>query len=76
MMEEFIGMDIKAVHKKDSKMIKGKIIDETRNMLVIRTKNGDKKIIKSQYIINFLKNDFSFDGKNIIGRPEERIGKW
>ena len=39
---ELIGRNAKVIGKN----IQGKIIDETKNMLVIKTKEGIKKIIK------------------------------
>lgn len=73
MKSELIGL--KAVVC--GKNIEGKIIDETKNMLIIECKEKIKKAIKKG-------NDFEFEldgqklkieGKMLVGRPEERIKK-
>lgn len=45
-----IGSNIEIAESKNKSLIgiKGKIIDETKNIIVIETKKGVKKIIKSQ----------------------------
>jgi len=54
--------------------ISGKIIDETRNMIYIRTKEDIKKIPKkgSKFEIYIDKWE-KVDGDRIIYRPEDRI---
>ncbi len=74
---ELIGMQVSVADSKNSsnKKIKGKIIDETKNIFTIKTKDGRKKIIKNQNKIEFdLKNKkMTVDGKLLVGRPEDRI---
>ena len=69
--EEFIGKETEI--RWNSKVFRGKVIDETKNTLTIRTENGDKKILKntSKIIIN----NQIIQGEKIIKRPEDRIKK-
>lgn len=55
----------------------GKIIDETKNMLIIETKKGIKKIPKKGKIFEFKYKGkkIKIEGNFLIGRPEERIKK-
>jgi len=76
---ELIGSEIKVISSKNQNLenVEGRIIDETRNMIIIDTKNGIKKIIKSQakMEINLKGRKIEIDGKELVGRPEERIKK-
>ncbi len=74
---ELIGLEVEI---KDSKNrcnigIKGRIIDETKNMLTIETKKGEKKLLKNQnrFVFKINKKRIAVDGKLLHGRPEERI---
>ncbi|MHC1609789.1 MAG: ribonuclease P protein subunit [Candidatus Methanofastidiosia archaeon] len=52
--------------------IKGTIIDETTNMIIIEDKRGlIKRLIKKNIIIEI--NGVQIDGMTLIGRPENRI---
>ena len=56
--------------------IKGQVIYETRNTLVIRTKKGDSIIPKEKRVFLFrLPNnrEVTVIGDRLIGRPEERV---
>lgn len=72
---ELIGKTILVAEAENetNKGIEGEVIDETRNMLVIQTKNKTKKLIKKQITIKF--NNITIEGEEIIGRIEERIKK-
>lgn len=48
--------------------ITGTVIDETRNMLILDTK---RKLIKENIVIEV--DGTVLDGKDIIGKPENRI---
>ncbi|MEK6951579.1 MAG: ribonuclease P protein subunit [Nanoarchaeota archaeon] len=76
---ELIGSEIKVISSTNHNLenIEGKVIDETRNMIIIDTKNGIKKIIKNQakMEINLKGRKIEIDGKELVGRPEERIKK-
>ena len=72
---EFIGLQTRIISSTDKNIenIKGKIINETKNMLIIHTKNGVKKIPKR--IATFEINDAIVKGRRIGYRPEDRIRK-
>lgn len=76
---ELIGLDIEIVKAKNQSLIglKGKIIDETKNTLIIEHKNKTKKLLKDQITINikFPKKTIQVNGKLLLGRSEERIKK-
>ena len=73
--QEFIGLKAKVLESSDASLegIEGVIIDETKNMLIIETKKGIKKIAKDIAIFEI--NGNIVDGKKIKYRPEDRIGK-
>mgnify|MGYP001571746500 CR=1 FL=1 len=76
---ELIGLDVEIVESKNKILegLKGKIIDESKNMLVLEVGNKTKKIIKSQVKLKMIinKRKFIIDGKLLVGRPEERLKK-
>jgi RNase P/RNase MRP subunit p29 len=69
--KELIGMNVKIIGTK----IQGKIIDETKNMLTIKTKEGKKKVIKKNNKMGFTIGDemIMIEGDKLVGRPEERV---
>jgi len=80
LQHEFIGLDAKVVRSThpDYVGITGKVIDETRNTLVIRHKNKDKVVIKNTAVFHFILSDgtiVEIEGNAIVGRPENRIKK-
>ncbi|RLF36543.1 MAG: ribonuclease P protein subunit [Thermoplasmata archaeon] len=72
---ELIGLNVKIIESENSfnKGIKGKIIDETKNMFIIKTKETRKKIIKDQCVFEFKGKNIQINGKSLSTRPEERI---
>jgi len=72
---ELIGLAIEIVEAKNASLngLKGKIIDETKNMFVIKTKNATKNIIKNQVKMKI--NGIIINGEELVGRSEERIKK-
>lgn len=65
---------IKAANKTD-KGQKGKVIDETKNTITIKTKEGNKKFIKNTIIfkIKTKHEETIIDGKTITKRSYDRI---
>jgi len=58
--------------------INGKVIDETRNTLVISYKEKEKTVVKDVAVFHFTLPDgtmVEIDGKSIVGRPENRVKK-
>ncbi len=67
-----IGSCIEVVESKNKNLVglKGKVIDETKNIIVVES-NGTKKIIKSQVIIKI--DGKLVDGKSMVGHLKDRI---
>lgn len=58
--------------------IKGTVADETKNLLVMETEKGEKKIPKKNSIFLFTlpdKTKLKVNGSLLAMRPEERISK-
>ncbi len=76
---ELIGLDVEVVDStnKDLCGLKGKVVDETRSLIVLATNKGEKKILKKDATFMFkLENEkVEVDGKVLVGRPEERLKK-
>ena len=55
----------------------GVVIDETKNMIIIKSDNRVKKFIKKNNLFEFVIRDksVSIDGKKLSARPEDRIRK-
>lgn len=74
---ELIGLETQIVDSSNKSLVglSGKIIDETKFMLIIETKNGTKMIPKQHNNWKFTANDQEcvIDGKIISKRPEDRI---
>jgi ribonuclease P protein subunit POP4 len=74
---ELIGLTIWVIDSENASNIgiKGTIINETKHMLMIKTKGEVKKIIKKQntLIFKIAKENIKINGKKLVGRPEERI---
>lgn len=77
---ELIGLDIEVVdsRNKSENGTHGKVIDETRNTLLIKTEAGEKKIAKENAKFMFTLPDSRkviVDGDLLVGKPEARIQK-
>ena len=68
---ELIGTKVQVV----GTGIKGRIIDETKNMFLIKTHNTKKKVIKKNhnFILSFPQYKVKINGNLIALRPEDRI---
>jgi ribonuclease P protein subunit POP4 len=78
--QELIGLNAKVVRSSHPGYvgIEGKVLNETRNTIVILHEDKKKIIIKNTSVFNFTMPDgtvVEIDGKAIIGRPEDRIKK-
>ncbi len=73
---EFIGNEIKVTNSKNKSLIglKGKIIDETKNMFVL---DNGKKIIKSEctFKMKIKGKNVEINGKVLVAKPEDRVKK-
>jgi ribonuclease P protein subunit POP4 len=72
---ELIGREVCMVKLSGGKTFQGKIIDETKNTVVVKTKNQKKRLIKATYAFEFELDGkkLRVDGKYFLKRPEERI---
>ena len=78
--QELIGLNAKVIRSSHPGYvgIEGKVLDETRNTILILHKNRKKNVIKNTTVFNFTMPDgtiVEIDGKTIVGRPEDRIKK-
>ena len=59
-------------------MVKGLVVDETKNMLIIANDSGKKRISKENVTYGFTQSDGTFieiNGRQLLGRLVDRIGK-
>jgi ribonuclease P protein subunit POP4 len=75
----FIGLNAKVAKSSNPDYVdlEGKVIDETRNTIII-SNDKEKTIIKDVTVFHFTLPDgtiVEIDGKSIVGRPENRIKK-
>ena len=78
---ELIGLNTNVVESKNKANIgiSGKIIDETKNTIIIESKGRKKSLFKNNIIIDVhLDNKIvRINGKLLLGRPKERVKiKW
>ena len=75
--EEFIGNNLKVINSKNKSLvgIEGKVIDETRNTLLINTQKGEKILLKNDIDFEIIKENKKslIIGKKIMKRPEDRL---
>ncbi len=67
---ELIGLEVEVG------LMKGKVADETKNMIIIKTEKGVKKLEKKSHSFVFTLPDgkkVRVSGSLLIARPEERI---
>jgi ribonuclease P protein subunit POP4 len=80
---ELVGLDVKIVKstEKSRENVFGKVVLETMKTIVIRTndgKNESEKIVpkeECEFEFDLNGEKIIIDGKKILKRPEERIGK-
>jgi len=77
---ELIGLHAEVYKSKNpfQEGLKGIIIDETKNTIVLKTDKGPKIIPKKDAIFRIKlpsKQIVEVDGKVLIGRPEDRLKK-
>ena len=76
---ELIGLEIEVVEANNKTLVglKGKVVDETRNTLIIKSQKGEKKILKKNLKIQIEVSGekIIITGKKLVGRPEDRIKK-
>jgi len=77
---ELIGLEVKVVKSANKQLegLTGKVVDESRNMLRIETKKGEKSLVKEQCVFSFRLPSgerVRVDGSLLVSRPEDRIKK-
>lgn len=75
---ELIGIDVKIVESRDPTLekVSGKIVYETKNMLMLNANNKMKMIPKKVVKLALELPDNSeclVNGSDLVGRPEDRI---
>lgn len=75
---ELIGLQARVVYSSNRQIIglDGKIVDETKHMFTLETRNGIKRIAKSSSHWKFQLNgqNNELDGAKLVRRSFERIG--
>ncbi len=76
---ELIGLKCKVVEAPDPSMVdfEGEVVDETRNMLILRSPDKERKIQKkyATFIFDLQGLKVRVLGSGLIGRPEDRSKK-
>ena len=77
---ELIGLKVKVVDSSNKKNIgiSGKVVDETRNVIIIeKAKGKEVKLAKEYNVFVFVldRKKVKIEGKLLVGRPEDRIKK-
>ena len=74
---ELIGLITELVESSNNQIIglNGKIVFETKNMFVLDTKSGEKKIPKShnKWKFSLDESEIVIDGKTLCKRPFDRL---
>ena len=81
MLKSFMLAHLEVIDSKNPllKGLKGGVVDETKFTIKIKTlKKGVKTLIKEQskFLITLEDKSFEVEGKELIGKLEERIKKW
>lgn len=77
MSHELVGLGVQVVEStdKNKKGLKGIVVDETKNVLVIDNAGVEKKVPKKEAVFEFAlgSEKAMVDGKKICFRPEDRV---
>ena len=72
---ELIGLKVEVMGRSGLSGMIGKVVDETRNMFLVETKEGEKKVPKNGNQFRFPEYNTVLDGEKLLARPEDRIKK-
>ncbi|MBI5797553.1 ribonuclease P protein subunit [Candidatus Woesearchaeota archaeon] len=76
---ELIGLWVVVVDAQNKSLqgLEGEIVDETKSTLRIKTKNGEKSVLKkgADFKVNLDGQEIIIKGDILVGRPEDRIKK-
>ena len=72
---ELIGRDTTALNLRNKDVFEGRIIDETKHTIVLKTSKGRKRLVKDAHSFEFALGDkrVRIEGRHFKKRPEERI---
>ena len=74
---EIIGLETRISHSKNKQLVglNGRTILETRNMLLIKTKDGKKEIPKSicEFVFYHNEKEVKINGSDLLKRSHERL---
>lgn len=74
---ELIGLTVEVLESRDKNKegLKGTVSDETKNMLAIQTKNGEKQVPKRgcKFRFSIKEEKIDVEGRKLESKPEERI---
>ena len=78
---ELIGLMVQIVRSKNPTLngLRGNIVDETKNTIKVEVGGSIKTIPKKECRFSFFLPDdvaVELEGSALIGRPEDRIGRW
>jgi ribonuclease P protein subunit POP4 len=75
---ELIGLEVAILRAKDPSLVgvRGHVVDETRNTLVVQAEGREKRVPKEGTRFRFaLQGGVDVDGDEILYRPEDRVKK-
>ncbi len=74
---DLIGLDVEVVKARNLSLVgcRGRVVDETKNTIIIMCDGVSKTLIKDQVWISleYRKKKIRIDGKKLNKRPEDRI---
>ncbi|MEM2856207.1 MAG: ribonuclease P protein subunit [Candidatus Nitrosocaldaceae archaeon] len=72
---ELLGLNVRIIDSRDPTLLNltGKIVYESKNMIHLLTNNSIKMIPKQVIRLESIADASIIEGKDIIGRPEDRI---
>ena len=77
--DDLIGLEAEVVESTDPGKvgIRGKIVDETLNLLTIKTENEEKRVSKAEstFVFKYKGKQVKVIGKLLVSRPEDRTKK-
>ncbi len=77
---ELIGLEVTVAESTNKQIVglHGKVVDESRQTLKIKSEKGEKTVVKDQCIFSFCLPTgicVRVEGKQLVSRPEDRVKK-
>jgi ribonuclease P protein subunit POP4 len=74
---ELIGLSIVIRRATDPSLVglRGRVVDETRNTILVETAKGEKRVAKKGAEFAFGSDEVRLEGDDLLFRPEDRIKK-